>query len=146
MKITITTLLLFFAFSFQAQEKGSLMHYQKKCTECLALAGETFSSKNFFIVVSDSVYSGGQITVKQLNQTTFTAKKALLLFGSNSYSKTQFFIKGKKNIAAYEKWAATKIKADPNGNSSLRIVNETPIYYNAVRKGNKLFVNAETSI
>jgi hypothetical protein len=134
----------FTSFSF-AQEKGSLMHFQKKCTDCLSLAGEDYNSKNFFIIVSDSVYSGGQITVKKATVSSFKAKKVMLIFGANSYTKTQFIVKGKRDIAAYELWAKDKIKPDPNGNSSLKIINDKTVLYSAVKKGSKLYVNAETT-
>jgi hypothetical protein len=145
MKIIITIFFTIYALLSFAQEKGSLMHYQKKCTDCLSLAGENYNSKNFFIIVSDSVYSGGQITIKKAEQKSFTAKKVRLVFGANSYSLSQFFITGKKNIAAYELWVQSKIKPDPNGNSSLKIINDKTVLYSAVKKGSKLYVNAETT-
>lgn len=133
------------SFSLCSQERGSLIHFQKNCSECLALAGEEFKSSKFQIMAADSDYSGGRIAIKKIENSNFHAKKALFLFDSVHYIKSEFQIIGKKNIQAYRVWEAQKVKSDPSGNSSFRLINGQQVIYKSVLKGRKLLVNIELS-
>ncbi len=119
------------------------MHYQKKCNSCLCIAGEKYDSGKFNIFVPDSIYSGGNISVKKVNQLNFEVKKMSVVIDTNNYIKqVQFYVSGKKNIAAFDQWISTQISPQLDLGQNiflLRKENQT-LFYASNRRKHKIAV------
>lgn len=143
MKKLIFILFAFFIQNVIAQNKGMLVHYQRNCNDCLSLAGESFQPKKFTIYVPDSVYSNGQISIKKIIQSDFRVNRANFMFDSLGISLSTFYIKGKKNIQAYDAWVQQKLKAQPELGTNIYLFIETNelIVYAENRKKRKIAVS-----
>jgi hypothetical protein len=139
-------ILFFLSFSAQSQDVGALIHYQKKCQSCLMIASEKFDSKKFTIYVPDSIYSGGNITIKIIDQAKFKVRKAKFEFDNKEITRAQFYVKGKNNIAAFDEWLALKIATQPQLGDNIFLVmdNNRTIIYADNRRKNKIAVVMRT--
>lgn len=97
----LTALLFALSFSGNAQGTG-INHYQRKVKSAsLQCPGELFSSKDYLIVVPDSIYSFGKVIVKKINFSAFTANSFQLRFENNVIQNVQFTVKGKASLEKF---------------------------------------------
>lgn len=109
------------SFSGVAQE-ASIVHYQRKeKLQQVILPNDTFRSNEFTILVPDSIYSAGKITIKilSLNNIKLTAE---FNFSQNKFTSVEYIIK-KKHMELLEKEITSKTLIQSLDEQELKKIN-----------------------
>lgn len=92
--------LFFISFIFTSissySQESRIIHYQKKCElQTLVMPCSDYNSNMYTISFPDSIYTGGQITIKKLKREG-EKFKAQFYFSENQYTKAVYTIRKSK--------------------------------------------------
>jgi len=113
---------MFICHSDFFSQETVIIHYQRKQNlEKVILPNEKYNSTFFKVFVDDSIYSGGQITVKKL-QLASIKSSCKLTFSNNVYHDVSYTV-NIKNRLIFEKFVIEKLKLSAFTESEFKNLN-----------------------